>query len=94
MAKQAVGSVEIFDIFQEEGIVRDFDDVGTAKFDGNLRLHQVWHNLPVSQWSHSYVTEAVSRKHPPISHLTAMHRLYWLSAPSHGPLSLLLIFPL
>ena len=51
-------SVEVFDI-GAEGIVRVFDDVGTVKFHGNLRLHQVWHNLPVSQWSHSYVPEAV-----------------------------------
>ena len=31
---------------------------------------------PVSQWSNSYVPEAVSRKHPPISPLIATRHLY------------------
>ena len=50
--------------------------------------------LSVSQWSHPFVPEPVYRNHPPISVFFAMHHLPRSSAHYHGPLVLLLIFPL
>ena len=51
-------------------------------------------SIKFGTWYLSVVPEPVSRNHPPISAFFAMHHLPRSSAHFHGPLALLLIFPL